>query len=207
VLGIVASRLVERYRVPALLLTVEGAVARGSGRSVPGFDLVHTLGACTELLDEWGGHKYAAGLTLAMSQLDAFRDRFVATGRPILAGLDRRPSLDIDDELPLSACDRTLALLCEKLAPFGYENPEPLFVSRGLHLLETPRRLGDRKQHLRFVAYQDGHTRECIGFGLGPLEEAINHPGRRFSAVYVPTVNRWRGRETIQLKLKDLRPE
>lgn len=207
VLGIVASRLVERYRVPALLLTVEGAVARGSGRSVPGFDLVETLGACTDLLDEWGGHKYAAGLTLPMDRLGAFRERFVATGNPILAALDRRPTLEIEDELPLADCDRTLALLCEKLAPFGYENGEPLFVARGLHLLEAPRRLGDRKQHLRFIAYQDGHTRECIGFGLGPKEDRINHPGQKFSAVFVPTVNRWRGRESIQLKLKDLRPE
>jgi single-stranded-DNA-specific exonuclease len=207
VLGIVASRLVERYRVPAILIAIDGEQGRGSGRSVGGFDLVNALSACADLLGEWGGHKFAVGLNIRRDRLEEFRARFSAASEPALAGMDRRPVLEIEDEIKMVSCDRRLALLCEKLAPFGYENSEPLFASHGVQLLEPPQRTGEQGQHLRLTAYQEGHTRACIGFGLGEMAEAINRPNQRFAMAYVPTINRWRGRETVQLRVKDLKLE
>lgn len=207
VLGIVASKLVERLRVPVILIAMDEDSGRGSGRSVPGFDLVAALERCDARLVEWGGHKYAVGLKIQRDELDAFRRQVTVESRVTLSALDRRPRLEIDDRLCLKDASRELAELCEKLAPFGYENAEPLFVSEGLQLLEAPQRLGDRGQHLRITAYQDGHTRECIGFGLGECADRIDRPGQRFSLVYAPFINRWRGRELTQLKLKDIRPD
>jgi len=207
VLGIVASRLVERYRVPAILIAVDGGQGRGSGRSVGGFDLVNALSGCADLLGEWGGHKFAVGLNIRRERLEEFRERFAGASMEALAGMDRRPVLEIEDEIRMVESDRQLALLCEKLAPFGYENSEPLFVTHGVQLLEPPQRTGEQGQHLRLTAYQEGHTRACIGFGLGEMADAINRPNLRFSLAYVPTINRWRGRETVQLRVKDLKVE
>ncbi len=207
VLGIVASRLVERYRVPAVLMAVDDGEGRGSGRSISGFDLVGALSGCNDLLEEWGGHKYAAGLTIRTTHLETFRERFIANARGPLSELDRRPRLHIEEAVRLKDSDRKLALLCERLAPFGYENPEPMFVCHELQLLEPPRRTGDQGQHLRLTAYQEGHTRECIAFGLGDRAESISQPGQHFSLVFVPTINRYRGRESVQLKVKDLKTD
>ncbi len=207
VLGIVASRLVDRYRVPAILIAIDGIEGRGSGRAIEGFDMVGVLAHCADLLEEWGGHKYAVGLKIRHEKLAAFRERFARCSQPVLSKLDMRPRLEIEEALTLESCTKELALLCEDLAPFGYENPEPVFMSRDVQLLEAPERLGDRGQHLRMTAYQEGYTRECIAFGMGEMADEIDRPGQRLSIAYVPTVNRWRGRERLQLRLKDLKIE
>jgi single-stranded-DNA-specific exonuclease len=208
VLGIVASRLVERYRRPTILIALDGQDGRGSGRSIGGFDLVDTLGACADLLEDWGGHKYAVGLTIRRDNLVEFRRRFAAAALAGgLARLDRRPTLEIEENIKLEECTRDLAACCEDLEPFGFENPQPVFASADVQLMEAPRRLGEQGQHLGIQAYQEGHTRACIGFGMGELAAAISRPGQRFAIAYTPTINRWRGRERLQLKLRDLRPE
>jgi len=205
VLGIVASRLVDRYRVPTILVATDEFEGRGSGRAIDGFDMVGVLAHCADLLEEWGGHKYAIGLKITKSALDDFRNRFIEVSRPALEEIDMRPRLDIEEQLTLEASTKELALRCEALAPFGYENAEPVFMARDVQLLEAPERLGDRGQHLKMMAYQEGHTRECIAFGMGDKADDIDRPGQRFSIAFVPTINRWRGRERLQLRVKDLK--
>lgn len=207
VLGIVASKLVERFRLPTFLIALDEGEGRGSGRSVPGFDLVATLAECAAHLDTWGGHKYAAGLSLHSDRIEKFAEAFRRAGAAALAPLDRRPVLAIEEVLSFDSVTRGLADLCERLAPFGYENEEPVYAATGLQLADAPSRLGEHGQHLRILAYQDGLTQECIGFGMGEHADDISRPGQRFSMAFVPTVNRHRGRESVQLKIRDLKPD
>lgn len=206
VLGIVASRLAERYRRPVILVSLDGGVGRGSGRSVADFNLIEAVGECRDCLEEFGGHRHAIGLMIRADKLEAFRQMFAEASRPRLEPLDLMPVLTVDAEAPLDTATLEMIRFLSMLAPFGLGNPEPVFATSGVGLGEVARVVG--KDTLRLTAYQNGATRGCVGFRLGRWATRLNDGEcSRFSMAYTPGVNRWRGGETVELKIRDLRPD
>jgi single-stranded-DNA-specific exonuclease len=205
ILGIVASRMAERYRRPVILVSVEGGIGRGSGRSVGDFDLVGAVSQCRDDLEAFGGHRHAIGLTVRSERIDAFRERLAAVSRPMLESLDLSPWLPVDAQADLGETTLEMTRFLSLMAPFGLGNPEPVFVASGVGLAESARVVG--KDTLRMTAYQNGCTRSCVGFRLGSWAQRLNDDCRRFSLAYTPAVNRWRGAEAVELKIRDLRPD
>jgi single-stranded-DNA-specific exonuclease len=204
VLGIVASRLVERYYRPTVLLAPDGATARGSGRSVPGIDLVGLLGECHDLLLGYGGHSHAAGLTISREMLPALRERFDRLVRRTLDPATFGPSLTLDDELPLGACDLELVGWLERLPPFGLGNGEPTF--RALEVaVDSVSRVGGGR-HLKFRARDESGGAEAIAFHSGERADELAKAGR-CAIAFVPQRNEWMGESRVQLKIKAMRME
>jgi len=203
VLGIVASRLAERFRRPTVLISVEGDAARGSCRSVAGFDVYEALSRCGNLLTGYGGHSHAAGITLDKSDLDTFREIFVPMVDESLRGVDVTPRLHLDYELHLSEMNEQLATLLEQLAPFGVGNPEPVFVTTGVQVLD--RSVVGRGSHLKLSVKQGSFFAECIGFNLGYLEKEIACSEGDVSLAHIPWLTSWQGKSRLQLKLKDVK--
>lgn len=203
VLGIVASRLAERYRRPTVLISVEGETARGSCRSVQGFDLYGALSQCKSILTGFGGHSHAAGITLNKSDLEKFRDTFVPLVEESLRGIDVTPKLYLDYELHLSELNERLAGLLGELAPFGVGNPEPVFVTSGVQVMD--RSLVGGGSHLKMSVRQGSFYADCIGFNLAHLEREIACSAGEVSIAHIPWLSTWQGRNRLQLKLKDLK--
>ncbi|MBM4371612.1 MAG: single-stranded-DNA-specific exonuclease RecJ [Deltaproteobacteria bacterium] len=203
VLGIVASRLAARYHRPALALGLdqEGS-ASGSGRSIRGFHLVRALEGTRDLLDRFGGHAMAAGLTLPAARLDALRERLQAALAATLSPEDLEPCLAVDVELTLDTLDASSVQAVEALAPFGAGNPEPLFLSRGVPVLAR-QNVGRDPVHLKLVLDGGGGRRlEAIAFHrAGEVLSA----GDRVDLVYVPEVRTFRGVRSLRLRVEDLR--
>ncbi|HTR96846.1 MAG TPA: single-stranded-DNA-specific exonuclease RecJ [Candidatus Acidoferrales bacterium] len=202
VIGIVASRLVERYQRPAILVALDGARGRGSGRSLPGLDLTRLLDGCTDLLVAHGGHAFAAGLTVEREQLPALRERIERLVREQYRPELFVPRLDVDSELRVSECDEDLIGWLERMAPHGLDNPEPMFQLLGARIDHVTRVGKDR--HVRFAVHDESSEVEAIGFGMGELAPALARSGRA-DLVFVPTRNEWRPSQTVQLKLKAAR--
>ena len=200
VLGIVASRLVETYRVPVVLVSLEGEVARGSARTPRGHDLLAWLGdeQVRKHLTQFGGHPQAAGVSMYPSNFDAFRTALLLRETPVR---EEEAVQHVDAELDPAACDLDFARALERLAPFGAGNAEPLF--RGTCTVRGVRR--ERSRHLRFTAGGGGAAPDCIGFGMGRSECDVPSPGSRLDLLYLPVVNRHRGEERLQLKLRAFR--
>jgi single-stranded-DNA-specific exonuclease len=203
VLGIVASRLVERFHRPTFLLSDEGSRARGSGRSVAGFHLVEALSQCSELLEAYGGHAYAAGLTVASERLPALRDRIEAQA---MAALDLEtcvPEITIDADVPLGDCDLSLLDWLDRLPPHGLENPEPVFRAEDVRI-ESVSRAGDDGRHLRLQLRDASGEMEAIAFGHG--EQILDiFRARRCAIAYVPQRNEWQGETRVQIKVKGVK--
>lgn len=204
VLGIVASRLVERYYRPTLLLSPSGATARGSGRSVAGIDLVSLLGECQDLLLGYGGHSHAAGLSISREMLPALRERFDRLVRRTLDPTSFGPSLTLDDELPLGGCDLELVGWLERMPPFGLGNGEPTFRANEVAVDSVSRVGGGR--HLKFRARDESGGAEAIAFHSGERADELARAGR-CAIAFVPQRNEWMGESRVQLKIKALRME
>ncbi|UCF77700.1 MAG: single-stranded-DNA-specific exonuclease RecJ [Candidatus Eiseniibacteriota bacterium] len=203
VLGIVASRLAEKFRRPTVLISVEGDTARGSCRSVEGFDVYDALSRCRNLLTGYGGHSHAAGIMLDKGDLDTFKDTFVSMVDESLRGIDVTPRLHLDYELHLSEMNERLAMLLEQLAPFGVGNPEPVFVTSGVQVLD--RSVVGRGSHLKLSVKQGSFFADCIGFNLGYLEKEIACSEGDVSLAHIPWLSSWQGKSKLQLKLKDVK--
>jgi single-stranded-DNA-specific exonuclease len=202
VLGIVASRLVERFQRPAVLIAEQGEWARGSARSLPGFDLAAALAACHDLLEAYGGHARAAGLTLARARLPEFRRRFETLARRALDLEACFPVLAIDADLPLAACDLELLSWLDRLPPHGAENAEPTFRAEDVRV-QAVSRLGDG-DHLRLELSDASGAVEAVAFGLGERLLEIFR-ARRCAIAYVPQRNEWMGETRVQIKVKGVR--
>jgi single-stranded-DNA-specific exonuclease len=202
VIGIVASRLVERFQRPTVLVALHGDRGRGSGRSLPGLDLNALLTSCSDLLEAHGGHAFAAGLTIRAERLPALRERLEVLVRERLTPDQFVPRLTIDGEARLGECDLELVAYLERLSPHGLENPEPVFAARGVSVDNVTTVGGGR--HLKMRLRDATGVAEGIGFGL-----AERAPGARAGGVadvaFVPSRNEWRGDTQVQLRLKDLK--
>ncbi|MBT1071729.1 single-stranded-DNA-specific exonuclease RecJ [Pelotalea chapellei] len=199
VVGIVASRLVERYHRPTILIALTGdGIAKGSGRSIPGFHLLNALTSCSDHLARFGGHSYAAGIGLKEELVDTFAAAFEAESSRLLNPEDLIPTLIIDAEAHPENVTIELARELKRLEPFGAGNPEPVLMMRGLTIIER-RVVGEN--HLRLRLSRDGYIFYAIAFRMAERETA----GMMDIAFY-PEINEWNGSSSLQLRIKDLRP-
>jgi single-stranded-DNA-specific exonuclease len=202
VIGIVASRLVERFQRPTLLVAVDGERGRGSGRSVPGLDLNALLAECSDLLVAYGGHAFAAGFTVKRERLPELRERLERLVQERLSPDDCVPRLAIDADVPIGACDLTFIDWLERMAPHGLDNSEPVFRAAGA-TLDAVSTVGQGK-HLRMTVRDASGSAEAIGFGLGPRAREFPR-GSRCDIAFAPARNEWMGDTRVQLKVKGLR--
>jgi single-stranded-DNA-specific exonuclease len=203
VLGIVASRLIERFHRPTILIASDGDQGKGSGRSIPGFDVCMALQECKDCLIGFGGHSYAAGLTIRTDALENFRDRLCAVVSARLRPDDFVPKLSIDGPIDLAHLNEELVEHLDRLSPFGIGNAEPLFVADDVVLSLPPSVVS--RNHLKLTIRQEGRDLDCIGFGMGHMAGEIHgNGGRRISVAFVPTINVWQNRSRLQLKLRDI---
>ncbi|APG60749.1 single-stranded-DNA-specific exonuclease RecJ [Christiangramia salexigens] len=206
VIGIVASRLTETWYRPTLVFTKSGDRLAASARSVKGFDVYEALEACKDHIEQFGGHKYAAGLTLLESEYANFKRKFEEI---VSETIDRNlltPEISIDAELNLKDITSKFYRILKQFAPFGPGNMSPVFISRGLIDTGFGKCVGEDKTHLKCQVKQEdgGPAFDVIGFNLGSKLDIIkNH--KKFDAVYSLDENNWNGKTTIQLKLKDIR--
>ncbi len=204
VLGIAAGKVREAYYRPTILLNVGEGIARGSGRSVPEVNLIEALRACTSLLGEFGGHAQAAGLSLPVDHLEAFRDRFEEAVRGRVQPEDLVPTLELDAELSLSELDRRLLEELRALEPFGAGNPRPLFAVRGLWVVDI-RPIGNDGSHLHLQLTDGRHRVEAVGFGWREAAESLAFWGSGVDvAAFVEEA--FLDRSEVRLVIQDLRP-
>jgi single-stranded-DNA-specific exonuclease len=211
IVGIVASRLVELYGRPALLIALRperltnGAVAQGSGRSVPGFPLHKALEACGEHLVSHGGHAAAAGFKIQPESVEAFRERFYAyAAQHFAAGLPLS-RLVLDAEVPLSALTPGVVADLDRLEPYGADNRRPLFLAADLKA-EEPRRVGGGERHLSFRVRQQGRALRAIGFSMAERMEELMSADGSCSIVFTPRLNEWQGLRRVDLEVVDFQP-
>jgi len=167
VLGIVAAKLADRFYRPAIVISLNEKICKGSGRSIRNFHLFQALGACRQFLEAFGGHAHAAGLTISRDSIKDFRDSINKLAHEKMSLEDLLPGLDIDMELSLADLTESLAEELEKLEPFGTANPEPLFYTRGLKLKGEPQKLA--RQTLKFWVTDGAISVQVIGFGMESL--------------------------------------
>ncbi len=205
VVGIVASRLVERFHRPAVVIALDGrGLGKGSARTVPGFDLYQGLAACRDLLVAFGGHPDAAGVTVHEGRLPEFAERFASVASRWAQASRRVPTLHLDSEVRLEEVTYRLLQEIGALHPFGAGNPEPMFAGRGLAIANA-RIVGEK--HLKVTLRQAGAPPfDGIGFGMRSLETHGVLPGYLVDVAFTPELTRWNGYDRIQLRIHDLRP-
>ena len=203
VIGIVASKIKETYHRPAVIISLSNGTGKGSARSVKGFDLYENLTECRELLDGYGGHPMAAGLTLDRENLEDFRTRFSNLAYETLADDDLVNSLDIEGEMDLNLIDSRFMDFLEKLAPFGPGNMTPKFITRHVIPVGNPRLVGNG-DHLKFRAKKGETSYDAIGFNMGNHYEKLI-TGKPIDIAYVVEKNEWQGRTSIQLNIRDIK--
>ncbi|MDH7599922.1 MAG: single-stranded-DNA-specific exonuclease RecJ [Sedimentisphaerales bacterium] len=203
-LGIVASRIVDHFGRPAIVLgkQADGSI-QGSGRSIPGFCLLSGLKACSQHLGRFGGHSMAAGLTLNHTDPQAFAQDLEAYARGMMAQQDLGPKITIEAVAPLGEFSIGLVRQLDMLAPFGQGNSRPVFASRGVRWLAPPRRVGARQDHLQLaVADQTGAAR-AIGFNMGHLEKRLLEVDF-FDIAFQARLNTYNGNTSVELVLEDI---
>lgn len=204
VIGIVASRLVEKYHVPSVMLTTIDGMAKGSARSVKDFDIHGALKQCEDLLIEFGGHKHAAGLSLNVDRIPELRERFDKIAADALTADMLKPEIVIDADLQLNELTPSFFKFLAQFAPYGYKNHRPVFHTEHVVSANGVKIVGNN--HLKLRALQKNFAIDAIGFNLGHKINDCSH-GRPFSVVYTLEENLFNGSTTPQLRIKDLRPE
>lgn len=211
VVGIVASRLTEVYYRPTIVLTQSNGRAVGSARSIRGFNIYNAIAACEDLLDQFGGHSFAAGLSLPVEQVDHFRKKF---DQIVVATLDKKlltPVIEIDAEIDFRdiyenqpAGIPKFYRVLNQMAPFGPDNMRPVFITRNVRLLEGSRVLKD--EHLKLRLQQDEYPEiilDSVGFGLAAKWNEIE--GKKVDVVYTLEENSWNGKSELQLLIRDIK--
>ncbi len=204
VIGIVASRIVDRFHKPTIMIALspEGH-GHGSGRSINGFHLSKALDACKEHLKTCGGHEMAAGLGIDACNLDAFRAAFLDYAKGALTPEQLVPELRIDTIAELEQVSHALVSEFERLGPFGQGNPKPLIACRGLTLTAAPKRVGKKGEHLQLFVRQGNRFMKCIAFNAGDLFERLL-PGKAIDLAVQPQLNEWNGQVNVELEVKDI---
>lgn len=200
VIGIVASRVIEHYYRPTILMTLSEGKLVGSARSVQGFDLYEALRECEEFLVRFGGHKYAAGLSIKMKDLEAFRNKFDQIVASKILPEQRIPILHIDHKLSFQEISERFIRLIHRMAPFGPSNRKPVFLTKAVKVLYATELKGE---HVRLTLQQEGIVLEAIGFFLADKWRSLQTD--YLDIVYQPEINSWNGHRKINLKLKDIK--
>lgn len=206
VVGIVASRLTERHYKPTVVLTASNGKAVGSARSVKGFDVYEAISVCSDLLEQFGGHMYAAGLTMPLENVEAFRARFDEAVRAMILPEQRIPEEDVDLELRLDAVDDGLLRVIRHMAPYGPGNMRPVFLARGVVDSGSARLVGEHHLKMRLL-HPDAPRRsfDAIAFKQANWLELVRS-GKPFSVLYTLEDHEWQGRVSTQLNIKDIKP-
>jgi single-stranded-DNA-specific exonuclease len=203
VIGIVASRLVERYHLPTVLIAIDNGEGKGSARSIPGFHLYEALRRCEHMLIRYGGHKYAAGLTILPENVEKFREKMKAVSKEMLTDEDLVPKLFVDAEIELDQIDSSFVDILEMFSPFGPMNMRPVFLTRNLEVVGQPYKVG--KNHLKMKVRKGDTVIDVIGFGFGELVRPLSMRAGTVDMAYVIEYNHWNGVARIQLRVKDIR--
>ena len=205
VIGIVASRIKEKYNRPTVIISVENGIGKGSCRSIPPFDIVSGLDKCNEFLTGYGGHPMAAGLTMSENNLPAFQKKFIEISNEMINPDELTPYIYIDIEMKLEDINSRMLKFLDSLEPFGPKNPRPVFVSRGTKVVDNDAKIiGKDNTTIKFMASQNGIDIEAIGFNMIENYEMLLSD-RKLDLVYCIGVNTWGGKETTQLELKGIR--
>ena len=204
VIGIVASRLIEKYYRPTLVFTKSGDKLAASARSVKGFDVYDALHECSEFIEQFGGHKYAAGLTLLPENYTNFKNKFEEVVERTIDKKLLTPEISVDAEIDLSEITSKFFRIIQQMAPFGPLNMKPTFKSTCVRDNGYGKQVGADKTHLKLNIFQGDNqkTYNAIGFNLGDKMELVKND---FDIVYALDENEWNGRKTVQLLLKDLK--
>jgi single-stranded-DNA-specific exonuclease len=209
VIGIVASRLVEKYYRPTIMMTTVDGIAKGSARSIVGFDIHKALKRVESKLLQFGGHKYAAGLAVALDRIDEFREAFNEVVQEMMPEKIRMPELRIDTEISLSELNPRFLRILREFAPYGPGNMRPIFLTRNVEILGTPKIVG--KDHLKIKLREGQTVFDAIGFGLGSLLEKVKTNGNGLDIVFSVDEHEFApagGTGAVplpQLKIKDIR--
>ncbi|MCF8380536.1 MAG: single-stranded-DNA-specific exonuclease RecJ [Bacteroidales bacterium] len=209
VIGIVASRLMEHYYRPTIILTKSNGFATGSARSVNGFDLYSAIEECSDLLVNFGGHKYAAGLTLKLENVEAFKKKFEEVVEENIHADQLIPVVEIDTELQLNQIDEKFYRILKQFRPFGPENMAPVFLSENVGDNGEAKSVGSNKEHLKLSLIQEDNPYKvfpAIAFGHGKSLKKIRG-GRAFDICYSIDQNNFRGTNTLQLNIKDIKTD
>jgi len=201
VLGIVASKLADRFYRPAIVISLDEDLCRGSGRSIKNFHLFHALQECKKFLNAFGGHSHAVGLVITRDSIEDFKQSINRLAKERLSLEDLLPSLDIDMEISFSELNEETISELEMLEPFGTANPEPLFYTRNLKLKGEPQILS--RDTLKFWVSDGNITYQAIGFGMGNFKDSLKMADF-FDLVYSPRIDNWRGEGSILLGVRDI---
>ncbi|MEO6877269.1 MAG: DHHA1 domain-containing protein, partial [Gemmatimonadaceae bacterium] len=202
VIGIVASRLVEEFGRPTVLIALEGEQGKGSGRSIHAFDLHGGLAKCSDLLLRFGGHRVAAGVTIAADQVPAFAARFNEIALAQLTEADLVPELRVDLEVPFDEIDDELETMIRYMEPCGMGNPSPLLVSRGVTVAAPPRIVG--KDGLKLLLTSNGRELTALGWGMGPRAKEVS-VGATIDVAFRLERDEYQGVSRLQARLADFR--
>jgi single-stranded-DNA-specific exonuclease len=207
VIGIVASRLVDQFARPTLMIAIrEDNVGQGSGRSVPGFPLNEALQACSHLLLSHGGHKAAAGFKVLPDKIDALRTAFSSFAERHFQGERPLPELILDAETPLSALTFSMVEEMNRLEPYGAGNTKPIFLAGGLELKGVPRRIGKEERHLSFHVRQGEMSMRAVAWNMGDRLDELMSAGGRCCVAFTPRINEWQGYRSVEMEVIDIQP-
>jgi single-stranded-DNA-specific exonuclease len=206
VIGIVASRIVDKYYRPTIILNTSEPIARGSGRSIAGFDILAAIRSCSEYLVNFGGHKMAAGVSIEREKIEQFAAAFEDYAGVHLNADDVIDKLHIDGEAELSKLRKEAVAELQMLEPFGEGNPKPIFATKGVRLVSAPRRVGAKGNHLQLAVSDNTASVRCIGFGMGRLEKKLLEKDF-FNVAYQPAIDDYNGGDSVQLVLSDIQFE
>ncbi len=205
VIGIVASRLIETYYRPTLVFTKSGDKYAGSARSVLGFDVYNALEACSEHLEQFGGHMYAAGMTLLEENYQLFKNAFEKVVADTIHPDSLTPEITVDAEINFEDITPKLIRILKQFEPFGPQNRTPVFLSKNVIDTGYGKKMGGDEEHVKlFVRQNNSEGIPAIGFGLGNKMEVTTHK-EPFEAVYCIDENEWNGKVSVQLRLKDIK--
>ena len=204
VIGIVASRLIETHYKPTLVFTKSGDKLAASARSVKGFDVYEALEKCSEFIEQFGGHKYAAGLTLLPENYESFKTKFEEVVKESISKEQQTRQISIDVEIEFTDITPKFFRILQQMAPFGPQNMKPVFKSKSVRDNGYGKKVGSDESHLKLSLFQGDNktTFNAIGFGMGEKMKLITND---FDIVFTLEENEWNGRKSIQLMLKDLR--
>lgn len=207
VIGIVASRLIETHYRPTVILTESNGFATGSARSVVGYDLYQAIESCSDLLESFGGHMFAAGLTMKRENIPEFIEAFEEHVSATITEEQKVPRLDIDMELNFSDINTKFYNIVQQFQPFGPENMAPVFVTRKVYDTGAGRVVGSSGEHLKLdLIGEDTGTNSipAIAFGQGNKGELISS-GKAIDIAYTVEMNEYKGMKNLQLNIKDIK--
>jgi single-stranded-DNA-specific exonuclease len=205
IVGIIASKIVEEFNRPTVMIAIAEDIGHGSARSIPSFHLLEALEYCKGKLLSVGGHAQAAGLKIHPDNINEFRQMLNSTTSQRLSKTDLVPILNIDAEVTLSMLSKALVAELVRLSPYGEGNPLPLFAAINVKVVGQPRRIGSKGQHLSFYVKQGDVAIRAVAFGMGEQFERLKQNGKTCSLAFAVKINNWMDGENLELEVKDIK--